>query len=56
MRKVAPPSMKREQMVAALIAEHGITCLGCGRTFDSARIVPPVIRSATHSFTHLGTS
>ena len=36
-RKVAPPSMKREQMVAALIAEHGIACLGCERTFDSAR-------------------
>ena len=36
-RKVAPPSMKREQMVAALIAEHGVSCLGCGRTFDSAR-------------------
>ena len=36
-RKVAPPSMKREQMVAALIAEHGIACLGCERRFDSAR-------------------
>ena len=36
-RKASPPSMKREQMVAALIAEHGIACLGCGRTFDSAR-------------------
>ena len=37
MRKASPPSMKRDQMVAALIAEHGIACLGCGRTFDSAR-------------------
>ena len=36
-RKVSPPSMKREQMVAALIARHGITCQGCGRRFDSAR-------------------
>lgn len=36
-RKASPPSMKREQMVAALIAEHGVACLGCGRTFDSAR-------------------
>ena len=36
-RKASAPSMKREQMVATLIAEHGIACLGCGRTFDSAR-------------------
>ena len=36
-RKVSPPSMKREQMVAALIARHGIACQGCGRRFDSAR-------------------
>ena len=36
-RKTPPPSMKREQMVATLVAEHGIACQGCGRTFDSAR-------------------
>ena len=36
-RKVAAPSTKREQMVAALIAEHGVACQGCGRRFDSAR-------------------
>ena len=36
-RRAAPPSMKRQEMVEALVAEHGIMCLGCGRTFDSTR-------------------
>ena len=32
-----PPSMKRQEMVDALVAEHGIKCQGCHRTFDSPR-------------------
>ena len=37
MQKATPASMKREQMVAKLVEAHGVTCLGCGRTFDSVR-------------------
>ena len=29
--------MSYREMVAALVAEHGIRCLGCDRTFDSPR-------------------
>ena len=36
-RRATPPSMKREAMVAALVAEYGVQCQGYGRTFDSTR-------------------
>ena len=36
-RKAAPPTMKRAEMMDALIARDGIQCQGCGREFDSQR-------------------
>lgn len=36
-RKYTPPTMKRTEMVAALIARDGMQCQGCGRQFDNAR-------------------
>ena len=36
-RRATPPSMKREAMVKALVAQNGVQCQGCGRTFDSTR-------------------
>ena len=36
-RKSSPPTMKRAEMLKALIARDGMQCQGCGREFDHAR-------------------
>ena len=36
-RKAAPTTMKRAEMMEALIARDGMRCQGCGREFDSPR-------------------
>ena len=36
-RKSSPPTMKRAEMLEALITRDGMQCQGCGREFDHAR-------------------